>query len=777
MHFADIIVDISIKNLDKTYQYIVPARLEGQLLAGTPVWIPFGKGNKKIRGTVMGISEVPLLPLSKMKEIIGIVEGAIPVQEQMLTLAYWIRETYGCTMNEAIRTVLPVRDSIKEKQSRNVTKLISREKIKEYYEEAQKKHYSARERLLSCLLDKEEWDYSVLLSKSRCSPQVIKVLEEKQVIRVESKRLYRNPMEYFFHDKDGDFKEASSDTESKADKGRPALMLNDEQRTAVDTVLSDISEGKSETYLLHGITGSGKTEVYMEIISRVILTRQVIMLIPEISLTYQTVRRFYERFGDRVSFLHSRLSKGERSDQYERAKNGEIDIMIGPRSALFTPFEKLGLIIVDEEQENSYKSENSPRYHARETAVKRAAMLKIPLIFGSATPAVDTYKKAAEGSYKLLTLNKRAAGQTLPDIYVADMREELKNKNYSVFSRVLKEKIEECLENKQQAMLFINRRGYAGMVSCRSCGAVIKCPHCDISLSYHRISPDKGNIEYAGESAGVLKCHYCGNEIPMVNKCPECNSAYIGTFGVGTQKLEEMTKKTFPGARVLRMDMDTTKGKNGHQDILSEFSRGMADILVGTQMIVKGHDFPNVTLMGIMAADLSLFAGSYKSGEQTYDLLVQAAGRSGRGKSPGNVVIQTYRPDHYCINAAVNSDYESFFRQEMAYRSICKYPPVYHMLAVLVFSADEEAAKSMAESLKKRTDTYLAENTVEDINILGPVPAGVKKINDVYRYIVYLKCKREDILINIKRMMEGRLETADKGNVSVQFDYDPVHSY
>lgn len=756
MQFADVIVDISIKNLDKTYQYKVPAGLMGQLMAGTPVWIPFGKGDRKIRGTVTEITDTPSFPVSKMKEIFGIIEDAVPVEQQLLSLAYWIRENYGCTMNEAIKTVMPVRSSVREKELMEIKVLSGDSELIRLRDEAKRKHFTARERLLSFLIENNERDYKRILSECKCSASVINKLKEDGIIEVEAKRLYRNPLNSLF----SDFRE---------EKSIKAPHLNEEQKKAVDTVLSDILAGEHGTYLLHGVTGSGKTEVYMEIISRVIDGGQVIMLIPEIALTYQTVRRFYERFGERVSFLHSRLSKGERSDQIELAKKGEIDIMIGPRSALFTPFSNLKLIIMDEEQEGSYKSESVPRYHAREAAIRRAAMCKIPLILGSATPTIDSYQKAVSGEYKLITLKERAMGQILPKVYIADLREELKKKNYSVFSQILKEKIRDRLAGGQQVMLFINRRGYAGMVSCRSCGTVVKCPHCDVSMSYHRSGTKT--------SDGILKCHYCGQELFMPKSCKVCGSPYIGTFGTGTQKLEELVKKEFPNARVLRMDMDTTKGKNGHQDILSKFSEGKADILVGTQMIVKGHDFPNVTLMGIMAADLSLFANNYRACEQTFDLLVQASGRAGRGREAGEVVIQTYQPDHYCIEAAVSGDYEAFYKQEMACRSICHYPPVCHILAVLFFSQEEEKAAAAANQIRQWIGHTENENgDGEYFNILGPIAAETRKINDVYRYVIYLKAERQDILISIKGMIEKNIENRF-ADVSIQFDYDPIYNY
>ena len=444
-------------------------------------------------------------------------------------------------------------------------------------------------------------------------------------------------------------------------------VLNDQQRRIVDTVTGDYRQGIRKTYLIHGVTGSGKTEVYMGIIEKVIAEhKQVIVLIPEIALTFQTVSRFYRRFGERVSVMHSRLSQGEKFDQFERAKAGEIDIMIGPRSALFTPFEHLGLIVIDEEHETSYQSEMPPKYHAREVAVHRASMVGASVILGSATPSLESYYRAQKGRYTLFTLTKRAGGASLPKVWVTDLREELERKNRSIFGGKLMELMQDRLAKKEQIILFLNRRGYAGSVSCRKCGEVIKCPHCSVSMTAHM---RYGRLEH-------LVCHYCGYQATMPALCPKCRSRYIGTFGIGTQKVEQLVRERFPQARVLRMDADTTTGKEGHEKILRDFAAGSADILIGTQMIVKGHDFPNVTLVGILAADLSLNVGDFRAAERTYQLLAQAAGRAGRGEKPGDVVLQTYQPEHYSIVSAAKQDYLGFYEQELIQRQILHYPPV-----------------------------------------------------------------------------------------------------
>ena len=485
--------------------------------------------------------------------------------------------------------------------------------------------------------------------------------------------------------------------------------------------------------------------------------KQVIVLIPEIALTFQTVSRFYRRFGERVSVMHSRLSQGEKFDQFERAKAGEIDIMIGPRSALFTPFEHLGLIVIDEEHETSYQSEMPPKYHAREVAVHRASMVGASVILGSATPSLESYYRAQKGRYTLFTLTKRAGGASLPKVWVTDLREELERKNRSIFGGKLMELMQDRLAKKEQIILFLNRRGYAGSVSCRKCGEVIKCPHCSVSMTAHM---HYGRLEH-------LVCHYCGYQATMPALCPKCRSRYIGTFGIGTQKVEQLVRERFPQARVLRMDADTTTGKEGHEKILRDFAAGSADILIGTQMIVKGHDFPNVTLVGILAADLSLNVGDFRAAERTYQLLAQAAGRAGRGEKPGDVVLQTYQPEHYSIVSAAKQDYLGFYEQELIQRQILHYPPVSNILGVLVLSEQRGHAQELADRLAEQMRRY------EQVVILGPAPASLSKAKDVYRYVIYAKCADYRILRQIKNGLEQYMKAQETyRDCRLQFDFN-----
>ncbi|MGN0271357.1 MAG: primosomal protein N' [Lachnospiraceae bacterium] len=739
--YADIIIDISHEKLDRTFQYIVPEELEQTLCIGMPVEIPFGNGNRKITGYVVDITEEPKYDVTKLKEISGIQEKGIAVESQMIALAAWMRRNYGGTMNHALKTVIPIKQKENERKKETVCLALEPEEARQRFEECNRKNSVARERLLEALIEYRELPKEVITKKLEVSTTVIKALCQQGIATIRSERNYRNPVH-------------------AVKQERAEVILNEEQRAAVQSVWQDYEQGIYQTYLLHGVTGSGKTEVYMELISRVIgQGRQAIVLIPEIALTYQTVMRFYNRFGDRVSIMNSRLSAGERFDQFERAKKGEIDVMIGPRSALFTPFSNLGLIIIDEEHEAAYKSEQVPRYHARETAIQRAKMAQASVVLGSATPSIESYYKAKNGEYVLLRLQKRVQQKPLAECYTVDLREELKEGNRSILSRKLQELMEERLEKKQQTMLFINRRGLAGFVSCRACGHVIKCPHCDVSLSQH--------------TGGRMVCHYCGYEEPEPKVCPSCGSKYISGFKAGTQKIEEIVKKRFPQARTLRMDTDTTRNKDSYEEILSAFANQEADILVGTQMIVKGHDFPNVTLVGVLAADMSLYRNDFHGAERTFQLLTQAAGRAGRGKETGEVVIQTYTPEHYSIQAAAKQEYELFYQQEILCRELMNYPPVWNLLLILVTSKTEEEGEAAAQRLKEQTDRISREAVV-----IGPASPSVGKVNDIYKRVLYIKATSYEHLVEIKDRLEQYMEKeAMTASVGVQFDFNPMSGF
>ncbi len=744
--YANIIIDISHEKLDRTFQYRIPKELEHQLQPGMQVLVPFGNGNRTTRGYVIELTNQAEFDLNKMKEILSIDMEGVPVEAQLISLAAWIRENYGGTMNQALKTVLPVKQKSRQKEKKTVMLAVSREYATEQLEQFQKKHQTARARLLEALIQEPEQPYEVVTGKLNMTAAVIRTMEEMGLVSVRREQDWRNPV-------------SVKQTEEKR------IILNRNQQRIVDDIMADFSQGRHGTYLLHGVTGSGKTAVYIQLIEEAVrMGKQAIVLIPEIALTYQTVIRFYQRFGQRVSILNSRMSQGERYDQFLRAKNGQLDVMIGPRSALFTPFSNLGFIIIDEEHETSYKSETIPRYHAREVAVERARMSGATVVLGSATPSMESYYRAVQGEYKLLEMQERVEEKPLPTCEIIDLREELRKGNRSILSERLQELMEERLNKGQQIMLFLNRRGISGFVSCRECGHVFKCPHCDVSLSQH--------------NNGKMVCHYCGYEEQAVKTCPECGSKYVSGFKAGTQKIEQVVKERFPKARVLRMDFDTTRNKDGHEKILAAFANHEADILIGTQMIVKGHDFPDVTLVGILAADLSLHISDYHGPERTFQLLTQAAGRAGRGAEKGEVVIQTYSPEHYSIQLAATQDYKKFYEEEMTYRSLMKYPPVHHMMVMLVASKDQMLAELCAELLANKMQQAQEKGRITGVSMIGPADAAVAKVNDIYKKVIYFKHKDYSMLVRIKNALEEFVgKHREFQNVTIQFDFNPMNGF
>ena len=644
--YADIIVNISREELDKTFQYRIPDELSEIVVPGSKVEIPF-HNRPAVTGYVISLSDEPKIDETRIRKINGLAKRSLTADDTMMALAAWMKEAYGCTLNQALKTVLPVKGTIRKGKTRVQSVPLPSQEERDAYTQAQ---------------------------------------------------------------------------------------LNPEQQEAVSGYAQE-TEGPNRPCLLFGVTGSGKTEVYMEMIRRCIEGgKQAILLIPEIALTYQNVKRFFLRFGDRVGILNSRQSAGEKYETVRLAKEGKLDLVIGPRSALFVPFPRLGLIIIDEEHEHSYHSDLTPRYHAREVAEKLCELTGASLVLGSATPSLESFSRAESGQYRLLQLPHRAmADAKLPQVYVADLREELKAGNKSVFSRLLREKIEDRLEKKEQIMLFLNRRGYAGFVSCRYCGKPIVCPHCSISMTYHR--------------DGSLHCHYCGYSIPFPETCPSCGSPYIAAFGTGTQKVEAIVQREFPKARVLRMDADTTTGKSGHSRILDAFGKDEADILIGTQMIVKGHDFPRVTLVGVLAADLSLYAPEYDAAERTFQLLTQASGRAGRGSRQGEVVLQTYMPEHYAVLSSAEQDYEAFYREEMAFRRLMHYPPAGGLLIASVSGPDAAGTELKTKALREvLEDTFLEQAPL----ITGPAEGTEFKRKDVFRQQLLIRHPDAAVLRKIR---------------------------
>lgn len=730
--YANVIIDISHEKVDRPFQYRIPDSLKEKLAVGMCVQIPFGTGNRKRKGYVIEITGKNEYPEEKIKEIDGIITDNLPAEADAIRLAAWMRQTYGSTMIAALKTVLPVKRAVKAVEKKKLRRILSAEELTSLLGECMRKHQNAKVRVLQELLTEEELPYELVTGKLHVSAATLNSLVNQGAITIESESSYRNPVSL----------------NVTAQRGPE---LSEEQCYIKEQILSDYDKNIRNTYLIHGITGSGKTLVYLALIEEMIKRgKQCIVLIPEIALTYQTLLRFYKRFGDRVSVMNSSLSQGERFDQCERARKGEIHVMIGPRSALFVPFPNLGMIVIDEEHEGSYISENAPRYHARETAEYLASLKKASLVLGSATPSLEAYYKAKKGEYRLFTMKNRKNGGELANVRIVDLRQELRKGNRSIFSGDLQELIRDRLGKKQQIMLFLNRRGYAGFVSCRSCGYVMKCPHCDVSLSQH--------------IGGKMVCHYCGYETVQPKRCPNCSSNYILGFKAGTQQIERQLYELFPGIRVLRMDGDTTKQKGSFEKILSAFAEGEADVLLGTQMIVKGHDFPNVTLVGVLAADLSLNDSDYRAGEKTFQLLTQAEGRAGRGTLPGEAIIQTYRPEHYSIQQAAKQDYEAFYEEEILYRELLEYPPAGHMLTILVVSKDEKRCKGLAVRLAKEAGAY--------VHVIGPTPAAVSKVKDYYRYMIYLKSLKEEPIRQAKERLEALLNGFELKTENVIFDYE-----
>lgn len=739
--YARVIIDISHEKVDRPFCYKVPEYLLEKVEVGSCVEVPFGKGNTLRKGYVIELMEKPDFALELIKEIRNAQTG-VQVENKLIKLAHWIREEYGSTMIQALQTVLPVKQKVKQKENRILLRKCTKEEANLQAEICEKKHQVAKARVLKALVEDEQIPYTLLTQKLHVTASTINSLKKAGLVEEISELTYRNPLK----------------NQGTLTKGK---ILSEAQEKIVNDVWEDYKNGIRKTYLIHGITGSGKTEVYMALIEKVVAQgKAVIMLIPEIALTFQTVMRFQRRFGDRVSILNSTLSAGEKYDQCERAKKGEIDIIIGPRSALFTPFENVGLILIDEEHENTYKSESMPKYHAREVAEELARLHGASVVLGSATPSMESYHKAMVGEYGLFTLKERLTGGCLPTVYIEDLREEMKKGNRTIFSDRLQELIRDRLEKKEQIMLFLNRRGYSGFISCRSCGHVMKCPHCDVSLSKH--------------TNGRLVCHYCGYEQANVANCPECGSKYILGFKAGTQKVEESFRQLFGDVSILRMDRDTTKTKDSYEEILSDFMEEKAQVLIGTQMIVKGHDFPKVTLVGILAADLSLGVNDYRAGERTFQLLTQAAGRAGRGKIPGEVVIQSYQPEHYSIQRAAQQDYERFYEEELMYRNLGGYPPVSDMLMIQIYEKEEQAGILLGNRMKEYLKEFAFANRM---SMIGPANAGVSKINDVYRSCLILKHRDKNVLKEAKTRLEGLLGSCGIDGKIVQFDFNPMNSF
>jgi primosomal protein N' (replication factor Y) len=702
--YAEVLVDLPARQVDRSFHYLVPARLQELIRVGSRVQVPFG--HQKISGYVVGFSTPPRL--DQIKEITAVLDQGPVFNAGQIALARWLASRYLCSSVSALQTVIGPRLAGAPLRVKGIWP-VDAKKVPDFSRApAQKKVWQVavaqpgltRQQLAATALVSVSAVDSLIAKKLLCSREDIKT---------------RSPFS-------GTFKKES----------RP-LVLTSQQEQVYGEIQSALQAGKKKTFLLYGVTGSGKTEVYCRSVQQALnLDRQAIVLVPEISLTPQIIGTFKGHFGERVAVLHSRLSDGERYDEWMRITKGEGKIVLGARSALFAPLDNPGLIIVDEEHEPSYKQEETPRYHARAVVQRLADEKGAVVIFGSATPSLETYYEACRGTYGLLRLDERIEKRPLPRVQLVDMREEMRRGNRGLFSRTLLVAIRNTLAKNKQVILFLNRRGYSTIVVCRECGVVLKCPRCEVSLTYHTNSR--------------LICHYCNYNIPAPSLCPDCRGRNLGYFGAGTQKVEQEVKRLFGGAGILRLDSDTTSRKGSHQKILDAFQRGEANILIGTQMVAKGLDIPSVTLVGVVNADTSLYMPDFRASERTFQLLTQVAGRAGRSDSEGEAIIQTYSPGHYAVQAARKHDYEGFYTQEIENRRVLGYPPFSCLARFLLIGAHSNEVEKIGENLAEKIKKLSGQ---EEVQILGPAPAPLSRIRDYYRYHLILKSPRFDLLHNI----------------------------
>lgn len=800
MNIASIIVDVPAKQTDKTFDYKIPDKFKDVIKPGIRVIVPFGP--RKIQGFVTGLKNES--SFSKLREIVEPLDLNPVLNEELLELGDWLTEhtlSYKISSYQAmlpaalkakyekkivlargtdvdgvheklkglfmesreikwedavsqglvqqlhkeasegkIEVIYQVKDRVRKKLLKHVSPAVEQEKLKEI-RGSLPAQASGQQAIIDFFLgNPEPAEQRLILSTLGISQASISSLVKKGVIEVEELEVYRDPY-------------AEREFARKT-----ALTLTVEQEMAISPVLSSIENQQHEVFLLYGVTGSGKTEIYLQSIQEVLNKgKEAIVLVPEIALTPQMVTRFKERFGDYVAVMHSGLSAGEKYDEWRKIQRKEVKVVVGARSAIFAPFENLGIIIIDEEHETSYKQEENPRYHARDVAIQRAKTYNCPVVLGSATPSLESFARAQKGRYTLLTLPKRMNKQALPTVEIVDMREELRTGNRSMFSVKLFEKLKDRIEKKEQTVLFLNKRGHSSFVMCRDCGYVMNCPHCDITLTYHRYNEQ-------------MKCHYCGHEDRVPTICPECNSEHIRYFGTGTQKVEEELNKLLPEARVIRMDVDTTGRKGSHEKLLNAFQEGQADILLGTQMIAKGLDFPNITLVGVLSADTMLHLPDFRASEKTFQLLTQVSGRAGRHQLPGEVVIQTYTPEHYSVELAGTQDYDRFYQQEMMVRKVHQYPPFYYLSLVTISHAELMKVVSVTEKIAKFISSRLSKEAV----VLGPVASPIPRINDRYRYQCLIKYKKEPELNDaLKAILDHYQQEIGTGGLQISVDLNP----
>ncbi|MGM0886611.1 MAG: primosomal protein N' [Bacillota bacterium] len=799
MDIASVIVDVPAKQTDREFDYRIPEKWNQVIKPGMRVIVPFGP--RMVQGFVTGLKAKS--DFAKLRFIKEPMDLEPILNDELLQLGDWLTKEAMCFKISALQAMLPaamkakyekvikvvedkkdqlppsiqnlfgkndslswkdviegenaslfqkemqngnleleynVKNRLNKKTVRVIKSLLSPMELKEMAS-AISSHAKKQQELLQYFIEHQEpIPLKELLELMNTSSGTVKSLVSKGALAEMDQEIYRDPYENRVFEKSIPF------------------TLTAEQTAALKPIQEKIHHDEHDVFLLYGVTGSGKTEVYLQAIASVIEKgKEAIMLVPEISLTPQTVKRFKERFGEQVAVMHSGLSVGEKYDEWRKIHRKEVKVVVGARSAVFAPFENLGLVIIDEEHESSYKQEETPRYHARDVAIERAKSYGCPVILGSATPTLESFARAKKNVYKLLTLSQRMNKNALPAVDIVDMREELRTGNRSMFSELLFTKLKDRLEKGEQTVLMLNKRGHSSFVMCRSCGLVINCPNCDISLTYHRFND-------------IMKCHYCGFEEGMPSVCPECESEHIRFFGTGTQKVEEELAKILPEARVIRMDVDTTSKKGSHERLLNAFGEGKADILLGTQMIAKGLDFPNITLVGVLSADTMLHLPDFRSSEKTFQLLTQVSGRAGRHQLPGEVVIQTYTPEHYSIELSALQDYDAFYEREMYLRRQSHYPPYYYV--VLITVSHEDLMKTV--SVTEKITNYLGSRLNRDSVVLGPVASPISRINNRYRYQCLIKYKREpDLNQHLRTLLEHYQKETAQNHLQISIDLNP----
>ncbi|MEF2095428.1 primosomal protein N' [Bacillus sp. CFBP9009] len=799
MDIASVIVDVPAKQTDREFDYRIPEKWNQVIKPGMRVIVPFGP--RMVQGFVTGLKAKS--EFAKLRYIKEPMDLEPILNDELLQLGDWLTKEAMCFKISALQAMLPaamkakyekvikvvedkkdqlppfiqnlfgkndsiswkdviegenaslfqkemqngnlelvynVKNRLNKKTVRVIKSLLSPKELKEMAS-AMSSNAKKQQELLQYFTEHQEpIPLKELLELMNTSSGTVKSLVSKGALAEMDQEIYRDPYENRVFEKSTPF------------------TLTAEQTAALKPIQEKIYHDEHDVFLLYGVTGSGKTEVYLQAIASVIEKgKEAIMLVPEISLTPQTVKRFKERFGEQVAVMHSGLSVGEKYDEWRKIHRKEVKVVVGARSAVFAPFENLGLVIIDEEHESSYKQEETPRYHARDVAIERAKSYGCPVILGSATPTLESFARAKKNVYKLLTLSQRMNKNALPAVDIVDMREELRTGNRSMFSELLFTKLKDRLEKGEQTVLMLNKRGHSSFVMCRSCGLVINCPNCDISLTYHRFND-------------IMKCHYCGFEEGMPSACPECESEHIRFFGTGTQKVEEELAKILPEARVIRMDVDTTSKKGSHERLLNAFGEGKADILLGTQMIAKGLDFPNITLVGVLSADTMLHLPDFRSSEKTFQLLTQVSGRAGRHQLPGEVVIQTYTPEHYSIELSAFQDYDAFYEREMHLRRQSHYPPYYYV--VLITVSHEDLMKTV--SVTEKITNYLGSRLNRDSIVLGPVASPISRINNRYRYQCLIKYKREpDLNQHLRTLLEHYQKETAQNQLQISIDLNP----